>query len=236
MRKLKTYKVILVMLILGAGALLNKASAEELRVGTYKFAPYFSVNKKGVTKGPWVDLLKKNLTTFGYRPVFESFAPPRLAKNVILGRTDITISAHHIAVDDHVFYSKYPVAEIVLNAYHKKNSPPFTSITALKGKTVILIRGYAYNGMIKQLHDPKNAIKLEEVVFHTDAVKRLKAGHVDYLLDYRHPVQEAMKKTLIDPKTFVYEEVSRYSTYFVVSKKFKNAKELVQKLNETLKK
>lgn len=236
MRKIKLHKAILVMLILCAGLMVNKASAEPLRVGTYQFAPYFSADKEGVITGLWYDLLKKNLNSFGYQPVFENFAPPRLAKNVILGRTDITISAHHIAVDDHVYYSERPVTEIVLNAYHKKDRLPFTSIAALKGKTVILIRGYAYNGMIKQLRDPANAIKIEEVVFHTDAVKRLNGGNVDYLLDYRHPVKEAIKKALIDPRSFTFEEVSRYSTYYVVSNKLKGAKELIRKLDETLKK
>lgn len=224
-------------LVLVTGCLIAFSSAslaKELKVGIYPFAPYFTVADDGRMGGKWKETLERKLKVLGYQAHYSHFPPPRLAKNIIQGKTDLTISAHHVAVDGHVHYSKLPVDEIILNAYHKRDRPDIKSIAELKGKNVIIIRGYAYNGRIKKLRDPANGINLIEAVSHIQAVKRLQNGNADYLLDYHFPVEDAMKATFIDPKQFNANEISRYSVYFVVSKKTEGAEKLIGELNGTL--
>lgn len=213
---------------------LASAQADDLQVGLYPFAPYFIISENGEMSGPWKDILDQKLKSQGYTPVYSHYPPPRLAKNIIQGKTNVTISAHHVAVDNHVFYSERPVDKIILNAYHKPDRPTVKTIADLKGKSVIVIRGYAYNGRIKALRDPANDITLIDAVSHVEAIKRLQNGKADYLLDYKKPVESAFKETGIEPHQFVINELSNYPVYFVVSHKTKNAKEIIEKLNASL--
>ena len=157
-----------------------------------------------------------------------------MARNIIQGRTNVTIAAHHVAVDDHVYYSDKPVDEIVLNAYYRKGGKTATGVKDFSGKSVIIIRGYAYNGRIKALREPINNITLIEATSHEDAVRRLEKGHADYLLDYKHPVSSAFQSTGINANSFAVNEISRYAVYYVVSKKTPNAKALAEKLSAGL--
>ncbi len=211
------------------------AMAAELKVGVYPFSPYFTVSEGAEIGGVWKERLDKILNKLGHTPSYAVFPPPRLAKNIILGRTDVTISAHHIAVDGHVHYSQRPIADITLNAYHKPNRPAVSSIKDMTGKSVIVIRGYAYNGLIKDLKDPANKITLIEAVTHTEALKRLKRGHADYLLDYRFPTENAFEPAGVSSVDFDSNKISQYSVYYVVSKKTEGAADLAEKLNNSLK-
>jgi polar amino acid transport system substrate-binding protein len=208
--------------------------ADELRVGIYPFPPYFSVSENGRLGGIWKVELDRKLKTLGHTAVYAHYPPPRLARNIIQGKTDVTISAHHIAVDDHVHYSDRPIAEITLNAYHKPDRPTVKSVADMKGKSVIVIRGYAYNGRIKYLRDPKNNITVIDAVSHIEAIRRLQNGKADYLLDYRLPVEAALKAAHVPEHEISINEISRYSVYFVVSKKTKDAARLANQLNATL--
>ncbi|GGF59450.1 hypothetical protein GCM10011332_11350 [Terasakiella brassicae] len=209
-------------------------SKQVLTVGVYSFDPYFTIAEDGTLSGIWKDLLDQHLKTLDLQPVYKALPPPRLAKNIILGRTDMTISAHHIDVSDHVFYSNQPVSHITLNAYHKKDRPHISGLSGLRGKSVLIIRGYAYDGRIQFLKDPANKITVLETAEHQDAIRQLQNGNVDYLLDYARPIQNAMKKNQMAPDDFLVDLISQYSAYLVISKRSKNARTIMDSLDQRL--
>jgi len=216
-------------------SITSKGHAQEkLEVGVYSFPPYFTIDDNGDLGGVWKKTLDQKLSALGITPVYRQYPPPRLAQNIIFGKTDLTISAHHIMVDPHVFYSERPVSQITLNVYRKKDRPQIQSLKDLAGRSVILIRGYAYDGRIRFLSDPLNCITLIKAANHSEAVRQLTMGKVDYLLDYQKPVENALKRNNIAPDSFTADTLSTYNTYFVVSKQTKNAKRLIQDLNTAL--
>lgn len=207
---------------------------DKLEVGIFSFPPYFTIEDNGEMGGLWKDMIDRQLNTMGITPVYRQYPPPRLAQNMIFGKTDLTVSAHHIAVDKHVYYSKHPVSRITLNVYRKKDRAPIKALSDLVGKSIILIRGYAYNGRIRFLSDPVNRITVIKAASHNEAVRQLAMGKVDYLLDYQKPVENALARNNIAPDSFTADTLSTYNTYFVVSKHTKNAKQLIKALNSGL--
>lgn len=204
---------------------------EKLEVGVYSFPPYFTIDDNGNVGGVWKKTLDQKLSALGITPVYRRYPPPRLAQNIIFGKTDLTVSAHHIMVDKHVYYSERPVSQITLNVYRKKDCPPIQTLKDLAGKSLLLIRGYAYDGRIRFLSDPVNQVSIVKAASHNEAVRQLTMGKVDYLLDYQKPVENALKRNNIAPDTFAADTLSTYNTYFVVSKQTKNAKQLIKALN-----
>ena len=223
--------------LIGVFAVMSakSASAEPVRVGTYQFQPYFITDNIGETTGVWIDTLEEILELSGFEARFESFPPPRLVKNMILGRTDLTISARHIAVNEHVYYSTKPVGQIYLNTYQLKGNKSPQNIADLKGKRVIVIRGYAYNGRISELRDPTNNITTIEATTHEDALHRLKNGNGDYLLNYRNPIEKAMRAENINPDLFKATSIDQYPVFYMVSRRAENALSLMKAINEHMK-
>ncbi len=225
---------ILIILVLLLAWHTPAQSKQVLKVGIYSFEPYFTIARDGTLGGIWKDLLDQHLKKLDLQPVYKALPPPRLAKNIILGRTDMTISAHHISVSDHVFYSNQPVSHITLNAYHKKDRPHISDLSELRGKSVLIIRGYAYDGRIEFLKDPMNNITIVETAEHEDAIRQLQNGNVDYLLDYARPIQSAMKKNQMSADNFHKDLISQYSAYLVISKRSKNARAIMDSLDQRL--
>lgn len=220
------------VLVLSIG---SKGHAQDkLEVGIFSFPPYFTVEENGEMGGLWKDMIDRQLKVMGITPVYRPYPPPRLAQNMIFGKTDLTVSAHHIAVDKHVYYSKRPVSRITLNVYRKKDRPQIQALADLAGQSVILIRGYAYDGRIRFLSDPNNRITIVKAASHREAVRQLMMGKVDYLLDYQKPVKNALKRNNIAPDSFTADTLSTYNTYFVVSKHTEDAKQLIKTLNAGL--
>lgn len=227
-------KRVLIILVLLLAWHTPAQSKQVLTVGVYSFEPYFTIAEDGTLGGIWKDLLDQELGKLDLQPVYKALPPPRLAKNIILGRTDMTISAHHINVSDHVFYSNQPVSHITLNAYHKKDRPHISDLSELRGKSVLIIRGYAYDGRIQFLKDPANKITVLETAEHQDAIRQLQNGNVDYLLDYERPIQNAIKRNQMAPNDFHIDLISKYSAYFVISKRSKNARTIMDSLDQKL--
>jgi len=228
---MKRVLIILVLLLIWHTPAQSK---QTLTVGVYSFEPYFNIAEDGTLGGIWKDLLDQHLGNLSLQPVYKALPPLRLAKNIILGRTDMTISAHHINVSDHVFYGKKPVSHITLNAYHKKDRPHIFDLPGLRGKSVLLIRGYAYDGRIQFLKDPVNKITIVETAEHQDAIRQLQNSNVDYLLDYEGPTKNAIEKNQMALDDFHIDLISRYAAYFVISKRSKNARTIMDLLDQNI--
>ncbi|WP_419798382.1 MAG: substrate-binding periplasmic protein [Terasakiella sp.] len=227
-------KRVLIILVLLLAWHTPAQSKQVLSVGIYSFEPYFTIAKDGTLGGIWKDLLDQRFKELGLTPVYKALPPLRLAQNIILGRTDMTISAHHININDHVFYSNHPVGHITLNAYHKKDRPHISDLSDLRGKSVLIIRGYAYDGRIRFLKDPANKITVLETAKHQDAIRQLQNGNVDYLLDYERPTKNAIEKNQMSPDDFHIDLISQYSAYFVISKRSKNARAIMDSLDQNI--
>lgn len=217
-----------------AGVLLSfifcfGVEAEPLRVGNYSFPPYFTPDKP--EEGLWAQDLKAIFQAVDRDYEFHHYPPRRLVRYMIEGRADLTVSAKHIAVDQHVHYSKHPLGQIILNVYHKPNRAPVQNMADLKGKTVIVIRGYAYDKRILVLRDPANNVTLIEAQDHEQAVQRLFSGNADYLLDYAQPVTSALRSLRIPEGMFDANTLSAYPVFLLVSKKLPDGEALMSQIN-----
>lgn len=204
-----------------------------LEFGIFKMAPFYNVKNGKSQGGICTDIMEKILKKADLPYEIKIYPAPRLYSNLSTGKTDLFIGIKEAYVyKNDVIFSERPVSKAVLSVYtlgqeqiHKKED--------FAGKSVIIVRGYAYGGLIKFLKDPKNNIRLETTAAHTHALKMLKAKRADYLLDYKLTIDETLEKNPVPGiKSSI---ISQIPLYLIVSKATKNAPHIMDKLTKAWK-
>ena len=66
-----------------------------------------------------------------------------------------------------------------------------THFDELRGRTLIVINGYTYGGLLEKLQSYSD-VRISEAPNHRAGINMLKRGRGDYLLDYLQPVMEIL--------------------------------------------
>jgi polar amino acid transport system substrate-binding protein len=77
--------------------------------------------------------------------------------------------------------------------------------------------------------DPKNRIATDPADGHALAFKKLEKGRSDYLLDYKQPAEEIIKKEKLTGLKF--SALKTLKLIFIVSKKAPDAENLLKKID-----
>ncbi|WP_424955214.1 hypothetical protein [Halospina denitrificans] len=80
---------------------------------------------------------------------------------------------------------------IRLNAYYTDNTAAIENLEDLKGKSLILIRGYTYLNHLTPITEAAQT-RVGKAPDHEAGVRMLKAQRGDYLLDFENPVENAL--------------------------------------------
>lgn len=93
-------------------------------------------------------------------------------------------------------FSRKPVARTELRAYHLPATPPLPPSVqpadALRGRSVIVIQGYSYGGLLARLSAHGSAVNVVPASTHQTAFTMLERGRADYVLDYAGPAGEIL--------------------------------------------
>lgn len=116
----------------------------------------------------------------------------RMFENLRNGSANFSMLVKGPAVEQCCLISRRPIASTELRVFHPPGTPPVQAVADLRGKSVILIRGYSYGGLLPQLQDAKNGVVVYTAVSHQAAFTMLGHGRADYLLDYSGPAREIM--------------------------------------------
>lgn len=210
-----------------------QAAERPVRLGCVEFPPLSYSDPEGRPTGRVVEMVAGLLRRIGMEWSGQCYPGARLMASLKDGTADFATLIRHPEIIDHTLYGRLPVALIDLDAWRRKDRPPVGGIEGLKGKSVIVLRGYGYGGMIDWLKDPANGLTLNYADSHAAALKMLANGHGDYLVDYRGPAETAQAENQLPG--LEREVLRRLDVYFVVSKKAPQAELLLHRLEEAFK-
>jgi polar amino acid transport system substrate-binding protein len=231
-----SFRLLLLVLILFVLS-FKSLKADDYKVGILNFPPYSIIKENNELQGSLYILLKKVLDNTGIKYSTQGFPPSRLYNNLKTGKTHIWLGLKGVKeYDDMVLYSKVSPKTLDVRVYTNERANPLKSIDGLKGKKVIIIRGYHYGGFIKFLKDPANQIKLHPTNDHIQAFKMLLAHRANYLVDYREPAKWTLRSGSLPQKDISNVSIKKSKIFFIVSKKTPDAKNLMKKIERSYRK
>ncbi len=233
MRSTLIKKLRCTLFILLCVAFVTKADEQpntpEIALGYIEFPPVFSTDALGEPKGLLIDLARMVIPKAGYSWKAHSRPTKRMAKDIVNGNLDLWIGLSTLPDFENTTYVGQPVVSTIeLNAYWVGTKTPIQSKEDLSGKRVITLHGYSYGGWINYIQDPANDVIECRSFNQEQAVNMLKYGRCDYLLNYSGPMKNQL--TTIPIKELNKNRISALEARFVVSKKAKNAPQMLKSL------
>ena len=187
-----------IAILLCSAALASDDPGRTLRIGYVEFPPFQYQDENGNPAGSVVDLTRQVAAEAGYGVDFTPIPIGRVYLYLKNGQIDAWLGL--IGVPDlkgAVIESDASPLTIELRAWFFEGTPPFSSLDDLDGKTLILIAGYTYGGLLEVLErDPQ--IRIYEAPDHQAALQMLAKGRGNYLLDYRQPVEAMLADAPMD--------------------------------------
>ncbi len=202
-----------------------------LKVGYINFAPLYET-KNNQTLGTLSDkthLIFDDLS-LNYREL--PLPTKRLFSKLKSGLIHIWCGIKIDAFKDNLFMGETALHYLTFNIYALNSPVKIRKKSDLKGKKVILLFGYNYDDWGKYIRDPQNNISYIEVKSHKAALKLLRGGRFEYLLNYQAPMKATIKLDPID--NLFSHNISRLPIVFNISKKVKNAELLLKNLDMSL--
>ncbi|MBK1887469.1 transporter substrate-binding domain-containing protein [Marinobacter sp. DY40_1A1] len=206
----------MVVAVLAAVALTRPALADtagnKVRIAYTEFPPAEYQNEQGEPAGFFVDLTRKVVEEAGYQAEFIYLPVSRVYLYLKSGTVDVFPGLSGVPVLKYdILESWANVYPTQLNAWHLEDSEPLTHFDQLEGKTVIVIGGYTYGGLLTWLEN-SDRIRLTEAPNTRAALEMLKLKRGDYVLDYRETVGDMLTRPS-DSKIRGSEVRSRYSAW-----------------------
>lgn len=202
--------------------LVNSLLASELELSFLDFPPYFSSDKNGKAVGYIIDYVRDITSEMNVTMKAKELPMKRIVSEVKRGKSQSTVLLQNVFKQNEVYRSKKPILTIHLRSYYIGDKAPIKKKEDLSGKKIGIFRGFTYWGWINYIKDPKNNVKYFEVTSHVQLLKLLKMGRVDYALDYKAPIGEALKKFPFPE--LKYESNFKAPVWFFLSKEYSKDK------------
>ena len=206
---------------------------DEIEFGYVEMPPRTFTNAQGKPDGQLIRLMTVAMAKAGVPWRARSYPASRLFSNLKEGSTPMSILVRAPSLEECCLFSKEAVGVAELRVYHVGKKPPIKRRDDLAGKSLIVLRGYSYSGLITYLNDPKNQIATEVAPNHEAAFDMLSAGRADYLVDYSEPSEIALAASPINDVHF--DILERADRVLVLSRSYPNAPKLMERLDAVLK-
>lgn len=168
------------------------AVPETVRMAYAQFQPYTYQDNDGNPAGSFIEATRKVAEEAGYHVKFILLPVSRAYLYLVNGKVDAWAGMKHTpALLNKVLESEISPVSAHLSAWYRSDTEVLENFEQLKGKTVIIIGGYTYGGLIDWLHTT-GGIDVTEAPNHRSAIEMLKRKRGDYLLDYLEPVQQIL--------------------------------------------
>lgn len=194
-----------------------------LRAAYSEFPPYTYTNQQGQPAGRIMQLTEKVAQRAGYKLEMRALPTARIYLYLKEGRTDLWLGVSQVpALKGYVVESRVHPVTIKLCAWHLPGTPPLKSLQGLRGHSVILINGYTYGGLAGRLMASGSGVSAFATTTHLSALQMLVRRRADYLLDYREPVEAALREHSLPPVQSTI--LKRRPAAYVFSRKLPHAK------------
>lgn len=207
---------VFVLALLGLAVLAKPVLADTgrntVRIGYTEFPPIEYQNEQGQPAGYFIELTRKVVEEAGYEPEFIYLPISRAYLYLKSGAIDLFPGLSGVPVlKNDVLESWVNVYPVKLYAWHLEDSAALAHFDQLEGKTVIVITGYTYGGLLTWL-GKVDSIRITEAPNNRAALEMLKLKRGDYVLDYREPAEEVLLERA-DNAILGSEVRSRYSAW-----------------------
>jgi polar amino acid transport system substrate-binding protein len=195
----------------------------------FDMEPYAYTTEDGKKKGVLIEQVIEFLDATGMKYTVKSYPPKRLFFYMLTGKIDFWFGVHNSALGLTSIMGERVFHKFKLNVYSKGDKPPIKEKKDFEGKSVIIISGYSYGGLVDYLVDNKdiNAILCHS---HTSGMHMLEKGRADYLLDYELPADHELKNLkFTDINKSRYKEVD---LILIGSKRTPFVKEIIKHMEE----
>jgi polar amino acid transport system substrate-binding protein len=211
----------------------TSAMSQILKIGYVEFPPMTYTDQNGQPSGFIIDIGIKTLEKAGFEWSAISLPANRLANLLAAGDIHVWLGLDTLPqLKNTTLVSKAVIAHLILRAYTIGNKPPITNKEDLKGKTLLILRGYSYGGWVTFIKNPANNIKYLEFDTHEKAFHRLeklsKRIQDIYLLDYKHPSDAVLQKQNIPG--IQYSQIVSLDMHFIISKKLNGAQGILKRI------
>jgi len=211
----------------------NHNDEKPLIVGYIDFQPlYGTVNNK--PQGMLIDITRKVFKDLELSYKERAMPTKRLFSSLKKGRIQIWCGIKINDLESKVWSGSEVLHHLTLNLYSLSKQINIVNKTDLIGKKIILLLGYNYGGWGTYIRNKTNAVNFIDVKSHDDALRLLKTGRYQYLLNYRAPMNIALNK-LPTPK-LQHQTLSELPIVFNVTKNMKDSEELLTRLDSSLSK
>jgi polar amino acid transport system substrate-binding protein len=207
------------------------SQAQEIKAGTTTFPPFYVINPDNSISGILVNIMEKTLTHAELTYRLDIYPTKRLYHNLGTGDTHLFLGIKGSPeYDSNVLYSSTPISQIQMRIYATGNTPLPTTKEDINGHKIITMRGYGYGGLVNYFSDPQNNIQVTSTSKHRSSFLMLKNKRADYVINYKHPSETALKDLKISG--LKYTNFYDAKVYFIVSKGTPNAEEVLRKLEQ----
>lgn len=194
-----------------------------LRFAAPNFPPYYALDTQGKPTGFMFDLWGLLAKEAGFTWHATVAPAARMIQDLTSGAADAALLvANPTLVANNFVRSERPVTELVLNAVRRSSTPPVANRDALMGKSVAMIRGFAYGGtrVFLEGEGPKaaEATQITDLDSEHGVVRFLEAGRAEYGLLYDVNYATAVRTLGRQPEGLVLDSISRVPAYLFVSK------------------
>jgi polar amino acid transport system substrate-binding protein len=205
------------------------ADMPTLRIAYIEFAPYYYTDDAGLASGYLIDLATLLVEELGYRPEFRSYPPRRVVRAINRGEVDLWLGQPAPPeLDRESIVSTTMIDTVDLCAYRLRPLPAIRQREDLRGRHIVVLRGYGYGGWIEFIDDPANGITTSVANGHEQALRLLAGRDLDYLLDYCLPVAAALRRFPLP--TLEGEVVLRLPVHMLVSPAVPDGERLMARL------
>jgi ABC-type amino acid transport substrate-binding protein len=205
--------------------------ANNIQLGYAEFPFLTFTNEKNEPDGCLIRLFDEIITKNGYTYDAVSYPGKRLHENLKTGLVQVWMGIPQYAPKNETYVGDAVIMTIVLGVYHLQSTPQIEAKEELMGKSVVILNGYSYGGIKEYITNPRNRIEYYSIESREQARQMLASGRVDYLLDYKRPMDATFNGNELS--ALAYKELASWPCHFVVSKRTPGAKALIRLLDES---
>lgn len=203
-----------------AGCLITSATASDRPVirGAYiEFPPLAYTTESGELEGTFIELVDTIADRAGYDIHWQGLPIERVYLYLKNGNIDMWPGSAGVPeLAPHTHESRFLTGSVRLNAYSREGAAPITGIEELRGRNLILIRGYTYFRLLDDLKDSPDT-RITVAPSHLAALRMLAFKRGDYLINFQSPMEDVLQKAPLPGLR--YDNLLAWPTTLIFSRK-----------------
>ncbi|WP_157719200.1 substrate-binding periplasmic protein [Halopseudomonas salegens] len=219
-------------LLWAATSLAVADETRQLRAAYIHFPPMAWTDEQGQPAGYMIELTNRLAADSGYQLQWTEYPIKRIRLHLEQGQIDLWPGSAALPALEPITVETQLDLTVTLCAYYLDGTPPIEQLDDLKQGRLILIHGYTYRELLGEVlaDNPNRPLSAPN---ERAALELLARGRGDYLLNFTHPLETALRDFPVDDlQCTVLDE---WPIAYIVSRQTPDAQEIVDKLEQAYK-